>query len=44
MAIGAVLAEGTPTELKIRFCIAENPQPTTEDACIGFIEARGATS
>ena len=40
MAEGEALAQGTPTELKARFCTAETPQPAMEDAFIGLIEGR----
>jgi ABC-2 type transport system ATP-binding protein len=40
MAEGEVLAEGTPAQLKSRFCSAALPSPTMEDAFIGLIERR----
>jgi ABC-2 type transport system ATP-binding protein len=40
MAEGEALAQGTPTELKARFCTAATPRPAMEDAFIGLIEGR----
>ena len=38
MAQGAILAEGTPEEMKARFRTATRPMPTLEDAFIGLLE------
>jgi ABC-2 type transport system ATP-binding protein len=42
MAEGAVLAEGTPREMRDRARTAERPDPTMEDAFIQLIEHREA--
>lgn len=39
MAQGAILAEGTPEDMKSRFRSPENPEPSMEDAFIGLIES-----
>jgi ABC-2 type transport system ATP-binding protein len=41
MAEGAILAQGTPSEMKAGFRSAENPRPSMEDAFIGLIEGQG---
>lgn len=38
MVQGTILAIGTPAEMKDRFRTAQRPNPTMEDAFIGFIE------
>ncbi|MGB5612162.1 MAG: ATP-binding cassette domain-containing protein [Sedimenticolaceae bacterium] len=40
MAEGAVLAAGTPADMKARFRSAAMPSPTMEDAFIGLVESR----
>jgi ABC-2 type transport system ATP-binding protein len=40
MADGAVLAAGTPADMKARFRSAAMPSPTMEDAFIGLVENR----
>jgi drug efflux transport system ATP-binding protein len=40
MSEGEILAEGTPAEMKDLFRTPERPEPTMEDAFIGFLEAR----
>jgi len=40
MADGDTLAQGTPAEMKARFCTPDLPDPTMEDAFIGLIETR----
>jgi len=40
MAEGAMLAQGTPAEMKARFRSAALPYPTMEDAFIGLVESR----
>ena len=42
MAEGAILALGTPSEIKAGAASADRPEPTLEDAFIGLIEARPA--
>ena len=44
MAEGAILALGTPTEIKAGATSADRPEPTLEDAFIGLIEAREAAA
>lgn len=44
MADGAVLAEGTPLEMKNLACSKENPDPSMEDAFIRLIEQKEAAA